>query len=221
MMGEDTRGASSTLSGRSFPFHVMTKPRGAICNLACSYCFYLGKATAFRGSDFRMSDAVLESFVRQYIASQPGPEITFTWQGGEPTLMGLGFFRRVVELQRQHALPDVTIRNNLQTNATLLDDEWCTFLAEQGFLVGVSLDGPAVVHDRYRRDRAGNPTFARVLTGVRNLQRHGVEFNILACVHRESPAHAVEIYRFLRDVVGARFIQFIPIVERDGTDYAS
>src|SRR3954463_3272742 len=135
------------------PFHVMVKPVGPICNLDCAYCFYLEKENLYpAGEHFRMTDAVLEAFVRQYIADQDADEITFGWQGGEPTLMGIDFFRRAVELQRRYA-DGKTVRNTLQTNATLIDDEWATFLAANDFLVGVSIDGPPELHDRYRVDR--------------------------------------------------------------------
>jgi uncharacterized protein len=196
----------------------MAKPRGAICNLNCAYCFYLPKEALYPASRFRMSDETLEAFVRQYISAQRAPEVNFTWQGGEPTLMGLNFFRRVVELQKQYARPGMHISNALQTNGTLLDDEWCTFLKENAFLVGISLDGPAEVHDAYRRDKGGVPTFTRVMKGVELLKKHGVDFNVLTCVSSANVEQPLRVYRFLRDEVGAGFMQFIPIVERaDGS----
>ncbi len=207
-------GLSPELAGQVPPFHVMTKPRGPVCNLDCAYCYYLSKERLYPGSDFRMSDEVLESFIRQYLAAQPYPEVTFAWQGGEPLLMGLDFFRRVVDLQRRHRRPGQGVRNTLQTNGVLLDDDWCTFLAEQGFLVGISIDGPARLHDVYRVDKGGAPTFAAVRQGLALLQEHRVEHNALVCVHAANAPHPLEVYRTLRDDLGLRFLQFIPIVER-------
>jgi uncharacterized protein len=194
-------------------FHIMTKPRGAICNLDCAYCYFLSKERLYPGSRFRMADELLERYIRDYIAAQRAPEVTFAWQGGEPTLMGLPFFERVVELQARYA-GGRHIANTLQTNATTLDDGWCAFFRSHGFLLGVSLDGPQALHDAYRVDKGGGPTFARVMAGVELLRRHGVEFNILTTVHAANAERPLEVYRFLRDEVGARFLQFIPIVER-------
>jgi len=201
------------------PFHVMIKPRGALCDLECAYCYYLAKADLYPGSKFRMSDEVLESFTRQYLECQLTPEVTFGWQGGEPTLMGLDFFRRAIELQRRFARPGVQVLNTIQTNGVSLDDEWCAFFREHGFLVGISVDGPAALHDAYRVDKGGKPTHARVMRGLRRLQTHGVEFNVLTTVHAANAGHPLEVYRFLRDDARTGFMQFIPIVERTaGTD---
>jgi uncharacterized protein len=197
-------------------FHVMAKPRGAVCDLNCAYCFYLSKRKLYPGSRSRMSEETLDLFVRQHIEAHRTPEVTFTWQGGEPTLMGLDFFWRAVELQRKHRKPGTRIQNALQTNATALDEQWCRFLRENGFLVGVSLDGPREVHDAYRRDKGGAPTFDRVMAGVGLLREHGVDFNVLACVHAASAGRGPEVYRFLRDEVRAPMIQFIPVVEPAG-----
>ena len=194
-------------------FHVMVKPRGAICNLDCAYCFYLTKEQLFPEGSFRMSDAVLDSFTRQYIQAQRVPEVTFAWQGGEPTLMGLEFFERAVTLQQQYCPPGMNISNSFQTNATLIDDDWARFFHENNFLLGVSLDGPADLHDLYRRDKGGQPTHARVLAGIEHLKRRGVQFNILACVNDQTAQHPLEVYHYFRDEIGAQFIQFIPIVE--------
>ncbi len=193
----------------------MLKPRGAVCNLDCAYCFYLPKEALYPGGRFRMSEEVLESFTRQYIAAQQVPEVTFAWQGGEPTLMGLDFFRRAVELQRKYRPPGARILNSIQTNGTLLDDDWCRFLRQHDFLVGLSLDGPRELHDAYRRDKGGNPTFDRVMEGLGRLRAHRVEYNILACVNTLTAEHPLEVYRFFRDDVGARFVQFIPVVEQE------
>ncbi len=162
-----------------------------------------------------MPDDILEEYIRQYIQSQRVPEATISWQGGEPTLMGLDFFRRSVEYAEKYKEPGMTIQYTLQTNGTLLDDEWCKFFHENGFLVGLSLDGPQELHDAYRVDKGGNPTFDRVMRGLRLMQEHAVQFNILACVHAANADHPLEVYRFFRDEVGAEFIQFIAIVERD------
>jgi uncharacterized protein len=196
-------------------FHVMLKPRGAVCNLNCAYCYFLSKERLYPGSGFRMTDELLEEFTRQYIEVQRVGEVTFGWQGGEPTLMGLDFFRRAVELQQKYRRPGMRVHNTLQTNGTTLNDEWCRFFRQHNFLIGLSLDGPRALHDAYRRDRGGKGTFDRVMDGLALLKKHGVEFNVLACVHAANADHPVKVYRFLRDEVGARFIQFIPIVERD------
>lgn len=197
------------------PFHIMLKPRGSICNLDCKYCYFLSKEKLYPGSDFRMDEGLLESYTRQFIASQPGPEVTFGWQGGEPTLMGLDFFRKAVALQQQYAPPNKRIANTIQTNGVLLDEVWCRFLKEHNFLVGLSLDGPRDLHDAYRVDKGGRPTFDRVMRGLRLLQEHEVDFNVLTTVHAANAAHPLRVYRFLRDEVQTSFMQFIPIVERD------
>ena len=198
-------------------FHVMAKPRGAICNLDCAYCFYLPKEDLYRGSSFRMSDETLESYTRQYIQNQRVPEVNFAWQGGEPTLMGLDFFRKAVAYQQKYARPGQRIENALQTNGTLLDDEWCKFFAENRFLIGISLDGPREAHDLYRKDKGGAPTFDRVLRAVKLLKNHKVDFNILTCVSASNVERPLDVYHFLRDEIGAEYIQFIPIVERENT----
>jgi len=191
----------------------MTKPIGPICNLDCKYCFYLEKEKLYPGTKtWAMPDEVLEQYVQQYIAAQPGDEIHFAWQGGEPTLLGLDFFRTVVDLQQRHA-GRKTIANALQTNGVLIDDAWGEFLAEHRFLVGVSIDGPRDLHDCYRVDKGQAPTFDRVMRGIAKLKQHNVDFNTLTVVHRRNSQHPVEVYRFLKEI-GSGFIQFIPIVER-------
>lgn len=196
------------------PFHLMIKPAGPACNLDCTYCFYLEKEKLFdHGARFRMSDETLETLVRDYIAANPGDApITFGWQGGEPTLMGVDFFRRAVSLQKQYGAGRV-IENAFQTNGTRLNDEWAAFFKEHGFLVGVSIDGPRALHDKYRVDKGGKPTFDAVMRGIETLKRHQVDFNTLTCVNRETARKPLEIYRFLRGI-GSTFLQFIPIVER-------
>ncbi|MCS7310389.1 MAG: anaerobic sulfatase maturase [Armatimonadetes bacterium] len=193
-------------------FHVMLKPTGAACNLDCQYCFYLRKEALYPGVSSRMSEEVLEAFTREYLQAQCVPEVHFTWQGGEPTLLGLDFFRRAVQLQRQYARPDVTVYNALQTNGVLLDDEWCRFLKENCFLVGLSLDGPKDLHDAYRVDKRGRATFDKVYRALKLLQKHKVEYNVLCVVNRLNSQHPLRVYRFFRRE-GVRFIQFIPAVE--------
>ncbi len=196
-------------------FHVMTKPRGAICNLDCAYCYFLSKEMLYPGSRFRMANELLEAYTRQYIAAQRVPEVTFAWQGGEPTLMGLDFFRLALELQRKYRRPGMRVHNAIQTNGTTLTDEWCCFFREHNFLVGISLDGPRELHDAYRVDKGGHPTFDRVMAGIALLKQHSVEFNILTTLHAANAGHPLAVYRFLRDEVQTEFMQFIPIVERD------
>ncbi|MCA0331717.1 MAG: anaerobic sulfatase maturase [Actinobacteria bacterium] len=196
-------------------FHVMSKPTGAICNLDCDYCFFLSKESLYPGSSFRMADDVLRAYVAQLLAAHRGAdEVVVAFQGGEPTLMGTGFFRRVVELERQLAAPGQRVLNTVQTNATLVDDEMAAFFAENGFLVGVSIDGPREMHDAYRVDKGGKPTYDRVVQGLRTLQRHRVDWNALTTINAANADHGLEVYRFLRDELGAQYIQLIPIVER-------
>jgi uncharacterized protein len=198
-------------------FHAMIKPAGAACNLDCAYCFYLGKQSLAGGPGAgRIDDACLERVVRQYIDGVTGDEVVFSWQGGEPTLMGLDFFRKVVALQAKHAKPGQRIENDLQTNGTLLDEAWAQFLKEHRFLVGLSIDGPRDIHDRYRVTKRGAPTFDAVLAASRLLHRFDVPFNTLTCVHRHNASRALDVYRFLRREIGSTYLQFIPIVEPRG-----
>jgi len=202
-------------------FHIMTKPIGPICNLDCRYCFYLEKEDLYAQEgrkerpSWAMPDDVLELYIRQYIEQQEVPEISFAWQGGEPTLLGVRFFRRVVELQKQYA-QGKRIVNAFQTNGTLLDDEWGGFLHENQFLVGLSIDGPAYLHNVYRVDKRGRDTFEQVLRGLECLKKHRVEFNTLTVVNRANSQEPLEVYRFLKEI-GSGFIQFIPLVERAAT----
>jgi uncharacterized protein len=203
-------------------FHVMSKPTGAICNLDCEYCFFLAKEELYPGSSFRMPPDVHEAYVSQLLAAQrDADEVVVAFQGGEPTLMGLEFFARTLELERQYAEPGQRILNTLQTNATLIDDEWAGFLAEHGFLVGVSIDGPREMHDAFRLDKGGKPTFDRVIAGLDTLKRHGVEWNALVTVNSANGDHGRPVYAFLRDELDASFIQFIPIVEHEEGERAS
>ena len=197
-------------------FHVIAKPRGPKCNLACGYCFYLPSERLYEGETaFRMSDQVLEQFVRQYIEAHQSSDVTFTWQGGEPTLMGLEFFQRALDLQRAHGKPGVRVANALQTNGLLLDGAWCEFLRDHDFLVGLSLDGPAGLHDAYRFTKDGGPSFAFAYRALTRLRRYGVEFNVLCVVNAVNARHPLRVYRFFRNE-GVRHIQFIPAVQQSG-----
>jgi uncharacterized protein len=196
------------------PFHLLAKPTGSTCNLDCAYCFFLGKEALYPGVRARMSDEVLERYVRQLVESHTGPEVTIAWQGGEPLLMGLEFFRRAIALARRYARPGLAVTHTIQTNGTKIDGDWARFFKANGFLVGLSIDGPRECHDAYRRDKGGRPTFDRVMRGLSHLREQGVEWNALTAVHAANADQPVQVYRFLRDECGARFIQFIPIVER-------
>lgn len=195
-------------------YHVMIKPGGSICNLDCSYCFYLHKKDLLGShSKFRMPEEILETHIRQYIEGQDGDEVVFTWQGGEPTLLGLEFFEKAIELENKYKKPHQRIENDLQTNGTLLNEEWGDFLKRNNFLVGLSIDGPEDLHDAYRVSKEGKPTFARVLDAAQLLHRHGVPFNSMTVVNRLNARRPRDVYRFLRDEIGPREMQFIPCVE--------
>ena len=195
-------------------YHTMIKPAGAVCNLDCAYCFYLHKEQLLdQPRQPRMSDDMLRRHIQQYIASQDGDEVVFSWQGGEPTLMGLDFFKRVVELQQQFKKPRQRIENDLQTNGTLLDDAWAAFLKQHGFLVGLSLDGPRELHDLYRVNKGGAPTFDKVFAVAKLLKKYGVAFNALCVVNRENAKRPLEVYRFLSQDLGTHRVQFTPCVE--------
>jgi uncharacterized protein len=196
-------------------FHIMAKPTGSACNLNCDYCFFLKKENLYPGSDFRMSEEVHEAYIRQLFEAHEVPQVTVAWQGGEPTLMGLEFFRHSIELQKKYAKPGTRIENTFQTNGILLDDEWCRFFHENNFLIGLSIDGAKELHDFYRKDKGGHGTFDGVMKAVRLLQRYKVEFNILCTVNAQNGDHPLDVYRFFRDTLTAQYIQFIPIVERD------
>ncbi len=196
------------------PFHLMAKPAGAHCNLACAYCFYLDKAALYPDSRSRMSDATLEQYIRQLITAHPPGEIAVAWQGGEPLLMGIDFYRQALALIERCRRPGDRFVHSIQTNGTLIDDEWAAFFNQHAFLVGISIDGPAHLHDAYRVDRGGAPTLERVLRGVRTLQARGVELNVLVTVNRANGDFPIEVYRFLRDDVEVTWMQFIPVVER-------
>jgi len=194
--------------------HVLAKPTGAVCNLQCSYCFFLNKERLYPGSRFRMSDDVLETYIRQLIESHQNQRVTVSWQGGEPTLMGIDFFKKAIIFQEKYRKPGMIFENILQTNGTLLNDEWCEFFRKHDFLVGISIDGPQHLHDLHRLDKQGKPTFDRVMRGLRLLQKHGVDYNILTTVNRVNADHPLEVYRFLRDEAKTSWMQFIPAIER-------
>jgi uncharacterized protein len=197
------------------PFHVMSKPTGAICNLDCDYCFFLSKDQLYPDGGFRMAPDVHEAYIQQLLQAHADEhEVTVAFQGGEPTLMGLQFFTRSMELIEKHTRRGQSVISTIQTNATLLDDDWGQFLAANNFLVGVSIDGPREMHDRFRTDKGGKPTFDRVIAGIEILKRHGVEWNALTTINAANGDHGLEVYRFLRDEMGATFMQLIPIVER-------
>lgn len=201
--------------------HVMTKPIGPICNLDCEYCYYLSKEALFPGTKcFKMSAELLDEYVRQYIDANPGPDVHFAWQGGEPTLMGIDFFEAVVDLQRKYLPKGWTCTNALQTNGTLLSDEWCQFFRKSGFLIGISIDGPAHLHDVYRVDKGQKPTHDRVIRGLKLLQRYEIEHNVLCVVNNVNAEHPIEVYRYFKEL-GVEWLQFIPIVEHLGGEEVS
>lgn len=204
----------TTISPFARPLYVMLKPVGAACNLACNYCYYLEKSNLYKHQPKRqMSEELLERFVKDYIEAQTMNEVVFTWHGGEPTLRPLSFYQKAVELQKKYAGGRI-IHNSLQTNGTLLTDEWCRFLKANNWLVGISIDGPEAFHDRYRRDSQGKPSWKRVMEGIRLLQHYGVEWNAMAVVNRYNADHPQAFYRFFKSI-GCQYIQFTPIVERN------
>jgi uncharacterized protein len=202
------------MTGAPPAFHLLAKPSGSTCNIDCTYCFFLSKEALYPNDTHQMSDATLETYIRQLLESHRTPQVTVAWQGGEPTLMKLDFFRRSVDLVEQYRRPGQIVQHTFQTNGILLDDEWCAFFKEHNFLVGLSVDGPRDLHDAYRRDRGGQGTFDRVMRGWRHLRQHKVDVNILCTVNAANEKHGRTVYRFLRDELGAGWMQFIPIVER-------
>jgi len=193
-------------------FNLMAKPTGSLCNLNCTYCYYLEKEKLYNNYPSRMDDETLEEFIKQYIQSQDSKEVNFVWQGGEPTLLGIDFFKKAVRLQQKHQ-SNKKIFNALQTNGMLLNDDWGRFFRNNDFLVGVSVDGPQHIHDFYRKTNTGKPTLQMVMEGVAFLHKHKVEFNTLSVVNRYSQEYPLEVYRFLKNI-GSRFMQFLPAVER-------
>jgi uncharacterized protein len=199
-------------------FHLLAKPTGAICNLDCQYCFFLSKEQLYPGSKFRMADDLLETYIQQLLEAHQTPEVTIAWQGGEPTLMGLEFFQRSIELVDKHKKPGQQVSHTLQTNGTRLDDDWGQFFKQHHFLIGLSVDGPQPLHDTYRVDKRGRGSFEQVMQGWKTLKKHEVDFNILCTVNAANGDRPLEVYRFFRDELGAEFIQFIPIIERVNED---
>lgn len=198
-------------------FHAMAKPTGSTCNLDCTYCYYLSKETLLNAPGTgRMDDATLERFIQQYIQGVTGDSVVFSWQGGEPTLLGLEFFRKVLALEKKYAKAGQKIENDLQTNGTLITEEWCEFLKANRFLVGLSIDGPRDIHDHSRVTKGKKPTFDKVINAAKLLKRYSVPFNTLTCVHRFNAKRPLDVYRFLRREIGSTYIQFIPIVEYKG-----
>ena len=196
-------------------FNIMAKAGGSICNLACEHCYYLSKEQLFPNSDFRMSEVLLESYTQQYIEAQRVPEVTFVWQGGEPTILGIEFYEKAVALQKKYAKPGMEIKNSLQTNGTLITEEWAKFFTKHDFLIGISIDGTEDIHNRYRKYSSGKPSYVDVIRGLRFLQQYGVEYNALTCVSINNADRGLEVYQHFRDELGIEFIQFIPIVERE------
>jgi len=194
-------------------FQVFVKPAGAQCNLACVYCYYLTKSRLYPGAEsFRMAGDILEAYIRQHIEAAPHPEIAFSWHGGEPTILGLNFFRQIVAVQNTYRRPGDRIRNGIQTNGILLNEEWGLFLAEEDFAVGLSLDGPPELHDRHRVTPTGRPTHRRVMRGYEILRRHRIACDILCVVNADNVRYPAEVYGFFKDI-GARYINFLPLVE--------
>ena len=212
--GEPTVALQPLPPGAKHRFHAMVKPVGSMCNLDCTYCYYLHKEELLeQPRQPRMSDEMLERHIRQYIEAQTGDEVVFSWQGGEPTILGLEFFRKVVELQARHRKPGQRIENDLQTNGTLLDEQWASFLKQHHFLVGLSCDGPQRLHDLYRYTKGGTPTHDKVVAAARLLRKHGVPFNALCVVNRENAKFPLDVYRFLTRELGAKRVQLIACVE--------
>lgn len=210
------------------PLYIMTKAAGSSCNLACKYCYYLEKNNLYKDiqadNRFVLTDELLEKFIRMYIESQTTPQIQFCWHGGESLMRPISFYRKVVELQKKYSQGRI-IDNALQTNGTLLNDEWCRFFKDNNWLVGVSIDGPQEFHDEYRKTKAGAPSFRKVMHGIELLRKHGVEWNALAVVNDFNGDYPLEFYHFFKEME-CRYIQFTPIVERiiprkDGRHLAS
>ena len=192
-------------------FNLMIKPAGSLCNLDCHYCYYLDKAEIYQGRQPKMSLEMLETLTRQYIEANDVPEVTFNWHGGEPLVMGLDFYRKAMEFQHKYC-GDKKIHNTLQTNGTLITREWAEFFKQHNFLVGISIDGPADIHDKFRKDKGGQPTFDKVMRGLTILRPAGVDFNTMSTINKASEGRGLEVYQFLKSV-GSRYMQFMPVVE--------
>ena len=213
MKNSDKASKTFILDFQPKPFSLITKPTGSLCNLRCNYCFYLEKQNLYSGEKIsRMPDNLLEEYVRQYIDSQPVPQVNFVWQGGEPSLMGIEFYKKALAFQRKY-VAGKQIENSFQTNGILLNDEWCRFFHDNRFLVGISIDGPKALHDKYRQTRDNRPTFDKVLHAIELLNKHKVEFNTLSVVNDYNVNYPLEVYRFLKSI-GSHYMQFTPVVER-------
>lgn len=195
-------------------FHVLAKPVGAACNLSCSYCYFLSKERLYPDQSYLMDEEILELYIRQLLTTTPGPKVQIAWQGGEPMLRGIEFYKRTVQLTRKYRTPQQHVSHVIQTNGTLINDEWAGFFKKNNYLVGLSLDGPKAMHDTYRVDKKGAGTFTDVTRAWECLQRHDVDVNILCTVHTENADRGLDVYHFFRDELGAQYIQFIPVVER-------
>jgi uncharacterized protein len=204
----------ATLAKAPPRFHLLAKPSGSTCNLDCTYCFFLSKEALYPNEKSRMSEQTLENYVRQLLEAHRTPHVTVAWQGGEPTLMGLDFFKKSVELAHKYRKPGQELEFTFQTNGVLLDDAWCAFLKEHNFLIGLSVDGPQELHDVYRLNKGGQGTFRQVMRGWQHLRKHEVDFNILCTVNAANQGHGRAVYKFFRDELHATWVQFIPIVER-------
>ena len=197
----------------SHEFQVFAKPVGAICNLDCHYCYYLKNEKHYPKGSFRMNEETLENYIVQHIEACPTPEIRFSWHGGEPTLLGLDYFRTIVQLQRKHQPADRRIANGIQTNGTFLDDEWCRFFAEEQFNVGISIDGPRELHDHYRVTKGQKPTYNQVMRAYRLLRKHKVSTDLLCVINDQNVRHPTSVYRFFKEI-GAEYLTFLPLVNR-------
>ncbi|MFX1516409.1 MAG: anaerobic sulfatase maturase [Promethearchaeota archaeon] len=193
----------------------MIKPYSSICNLQCQYCYYLSKKELYPNSNGKMSHETLEKFTEQYIEAQDVPEVTFSWQGGEPTLMDIEFYEKAIQYQKKYNKRGIRVQNTLQTNGTLLTEDWARFFKKHEFLIGISIDGPPDLHDKYRVDTKGSLSSAQVLAGLATLKKHKVEFNILTCVHAANEKYPLKVYKYLKNDLEATFVQFIPVVERN------
>ena len=216
---------TSTYAPFAKPLYVMVKPVGAVCNLACDYCYYLEKANLYKDNPKHvMSDELLEKFIDEYINSQTMPQVLFTWHGGETLMRPLSFYKKAMELQKKY-VRGRTIDNCIQTNGTMLTDEWCEFFRENNWLVGVSIDGPQEFHDEYRKNKMGKPSFVKVMQGINLLKKHGVEWNAMAVINDFNADYPLDFYHFFKEI-DCKYIQFAPIVERilehqDGRHLAS
>lgn len=195
-------------------FHLLAKPTGAVCNLDCKYCFFLSKEALYPESNFRMSDDLLDKYIRQLLESNSNPEVNIAWQGGEPMLMGIDFFKTSIELSDKYKRPEQKIIHSMQTNGTLINDEWAEFFKQNNYLIGLSIDGPKEIHDKFRINKGGKGTFDQVMIGWEKLVKHNVDYNILCTLHSANIGKPLQVYKFFRDEIKVEFIQFIPIIER-------